>query len=119
MALIASISSGASSQVVSRPRGVQTSWLQTGEPLGRFADESIRSLRANCSPTVMIPCALQCGLRQKPPDPADTAKIADIVNPTERVGRGAHCDRRRLAGSGKVTSFDQSTKAASKACAAS
>ena len=66
-------------------RRVQTNWLQTGEPLGRFADESIRSIAGELLLTVMIPMPpLPERPPPKPPDPADTAKeIADIVNPTE------------------------------------
>ena len=66
-------------------RRVQTNWLQSGEPLGRFADESIRSIAGELLLTVMIPMPpLPERPPPKPPDPADTAKeISNIVNPTE------------------------------------
>jgi hypothetical protein len=66
-------------------RRVQTNWLQSGEPLGRYADESIRSIAGELLLTVMIPMPpLPERPPPKPPDPADTAKeISNIVNPTE------------------------------------
>lgn len=66
-------------------RRVQSNWLQSGEPLGRFADESIRSIAGELLLTIMIPMPpLPERPLPKPPDPADTAKdISNTVNPTE------------------------------------
>jgi hypothetical protein len=66
-------------------RRVLTNWTEVDYPLGRYADESVRSIAGEIQLTVIIP--LPPFPERPKPDPADTAadaatKLEQAVNPT-------------------------------------